>query len=145
LRAESFFNFANYIDELAKEEGPIAYNAYNGKSLHAQSHGEAFLTLFLNRFGRRGIYLLDEPESALSPQRQLAFIKILMELTRSGDHQVVMATHSPMLMAIPESTLLFIDGTKLVERNFRATEHYSILRRFLDDPDKFFAELMADD
>jgi len=77
------------------------YSNYGGRSLHQQSHGESFLSLFMNRFKGKAIYLLDEPEAALSPSRQLAFLKILHDLSSSGNAQFIIATHSPILMGYP--------------------------------------------
>lgn len=88
LRAESLYNFASHIDSL----GPAAYEAYGGKSLHEQSHGESFLSLFANRFGKQGIYLLDEPEAALSPSRQLTLLRIIKDLETDGQSQFIIAT-----------------------------------------------------
>jgi len=101
LRSESFFEFASHIDSLG------VYKPYGGKSLHHQSHGESFFSLFLNRFGARGIYLLDEPEAALSPARQLAFLQILKEL--ESQSQFIIATHSPIIMAFPGAQILNFD------------------------------------
>ena len=112
MRAESFINFAGYVDKMAEEDGAVALAPYGGVSLNEQSHGEAFLSLFENRFGRKVIYILDEPEAALSPSRQLQLIAVLHELTRSDSAQIIMATHSPMLMSLPNARLLYIeDGT----------------------------------
>jgi predicted ATPase len=94
LRAESFYNFATYIEQVSD------LRAYGGRSLHAQSHGESFLSLFANRF-EQGIYILDEPEAALSPQRQLSFLRIVHDLATPGHAQFLIATHSPILLAYP--------------------------------------------
>ena len=101
LRAESFFNVATEVDEL----GPELLDAYGGRSLHAQSHGESFLALAVHRFGPRGLYVLDEPEAALSPQGQLAFLQRLSELAEDAC-QLVVATHSPLLLAFPGARIL---------------------------------------
>src|SRR6266705_326607 len=87
MRAETFFNFATYLDEIGS-----TFSAYGGKSLHEQSHGESFLSLFVNRF-ESGLYILDEPEAALSPARQLSFLAIIRDLERSGRAQFIIATH----------------------------------------------------
>lgn len=141
LRAESFFNFATYLDQL-NEEDDRALAPYGGRSLHQQSHGESFLALFENKF-RHGIFLLDEPEAALSPQRQLAFLTILHDLARSGDAQFLIATHSPILFSYPEATLLEFDGG-LREVAFRDTEHYRLLKNFLDAPERYWRHLFED-
>lgn len=144
MRAESFYEFSSKIDALAREpDGPSIYRAYGGRSLHAQSHGEAFMSLFANRLGRRGLYLMDEPEAALSPQRQLALLGIIHELERSRQAQLVIATHSPMIMAYPGAALMYIDDGQLVERNFKATLHFQILARFFDNPEKYIGDFLA--
>ena len=135
LRAESMFQFATWLDDLG---------AGAERSLNRQSHGEAFLALVRNRFGRRGLYILDEPEAALSPQRQLALLALLGELERSGRAQFVIATHSPLLMAYPGSTFLWIEGDTIVEKNYKATVHFQVLKRFFADPDDYVARFLAD-
>jgi predicted ATPase len=136
MRAESFFNLASYIDELAHEH-PSAHAPYGGKSLHRQSHGEAFLALFENRFGPDSIYVLDEPEAALSPSRQLVFLRVLRMLERQNC-QVILATHSPILMAYPGAEILSIEEDGSIRRiGFRETSHYLLLREFIKNPDTF--------
>ncbi|QGQ98921.1 ATP-binding cassette domain-containing protein [Paenibacillus psychroresistens] len=139
MRAESFYNFASYIDELAIED-PRIYQNYGGKSLHEQSHGESFLTLFKNRFGQKGIYLLDEPEAALSPKRQLSFISIIHELQKSG--QVIIATHSPLLLAYPHAEIYNFNEGPIQLIKYEDTEHYQITRRFLENKHFYLNELI---
>jgi predicted ATPase len=103
LRAESFYNFATYIEQVSN------LRAYGGKSLHEQSHGESFLSLFVNRF-EQGIYILDEPEAALSPQRQLSFLKIIHDLEKPGHAQFLISTHSPIILSYPGAVLFNLDG-----------------------------------
>lgn len=145
MRAESFFNFASYIDEIAREDAlPRAYAAYGGKSLHARSHGEAFLALFENRFGADSLYILDEPEAALSPSRQLVFLSVLKEL-EARNCQVLMATHSPLLMAYPGADILRLDEEGGIGRTgFRETSHYLLMREFIKDPEGFVAGVLRD-
>lgn len=138
MRAESFFNFATYLDGT---ESTLA--RYGGVSLHAQSHGESFLALFANRFDR-GIYLLDEPEAALSPQRQLSFLKLIHDLETSGRAQFLIASHSPILLAYPGATLLGLDGGPLRRVRWEETSHFVITRDFLASPERFFAHLFAE-
>jgi predicted ATPase len=138
MRAESFFNFATYIDQVSSLE------RYGGRRLHEQSHGESFLSLFTNRFDR-GIYILDEPEAALSPQRQLSFLKVIYDLAASGQAQFLIASHSPILLAYPKATLLSLDGGALREVAYAETEHYRITKEFLDSPERFFKHLFAND
>ncbi|HHY73222.1 MAG TPA: AAA family ATPase [Bacillus bacterium] len=139
LRAESFYTFASHIDELAKED-PRIYQYYGGKSLHEQSHGESFLSLFKNRFGHRGIYLLDEPEAALSPQRQLVFLSIIHELQKSA--QIIIATHSPILLGYPNSEIYNFNAAPIELIKYEDTEHYQITRRFLENKNFYLKELI---
>lgn len=143
LRAESFFNFATYIDELASDE-PGLYGAYGGKSLHKQSHGESFLALFENRF-KKGIYILDEPEAALSPKRQLSLLVLINELEKSGKAQFIIATHSPIILSYPGAVLFSLDGDNLEEVDYKETDHYIVTRDFLLHPEKFFKHLFSNE
>ena len=136
MRAESFYNFATYI------EGVSDLRAYGGKSLHAQSHGESFLALFAHRF-EQGLYILDEPEAALSPQRQLTFLSIIHELTASGHAQFLIATHSPIILSYPGAVLFSLDGDAIQEVAYRETKHYLITRDFLNAPERFFKHLFG--
>jgi predicted ATPase len=138
MRAESFYNFATYIDEVSN------LRAYGGKSLHKQSHGESFLALFANRF-EQGLYILDEPEAALSPQRQLSLLRIIYDLERSGHAQFLIATHSPIILSYPGATIFSLDGDSIQEIDYRETDHYRLTRDFLNAPEKFFRHLFADD
>ena len=144
LRSESFFNFANYLDDLTEElrDPDIVYSPYGGKSLHHQSHGESFISLFQNRFRGIGIYLLDEPEAALSPQRQLAFLRIIWELESTGKAQFIIATHSPILLAYPNSMIYCFDEECLGQKTYQQTEHYQLTRDFLNNPEIFFDKLL---
>lgn len=144
LRAETFYNFASYIDQLETEDPGRAYEPYGGKSLHHQSHGEAFLSLFLNRFNSKGIYLLDEPEAALSPQRQLAFLRIINQLVTSGNSQFVIATHSPILLAYPDAAIYNFDQTPMQIIEYEDTDHFFITRQFLNDRESMLKKLFDD-
>jgi predicted ATPase len=135
LRAESFFNVATEIENLDAEPGlgaPVIA-AYGGRSLHEQSHGESFLTLLTERFGGQGLYVLDEPEAALSPQRQLAVLARLHELVRDGS-QFVIATHSPLLMAYPDAVIYQCGADGVSQVAYEDTEHVRVTRDFLADP-----------
>lgn len=134
LRAESFYNFATYIESVSD------LRAYGGKSLHAQSHGESFLALFKNRF-EQGIYILDEPEAALSPQRQLAFLRIIHDLAMPGHAQFLIATHSPILLSYPEAVVFSLDGDSIEEVDYRETTHFILTRDFLNSPERFWKHL----
>lgn len=140
LRAESLFNFASHIDSL----GPEAYEPYGGKSLHAQSHGESFLSLFANRFGKKGIYLLDEPEAALSPVRQLSLLRIIRESEKEGQSQFIIATHSPIILAYPGAHILDFDTSPLSETTYEDTSHYQITKGFLENRDLYLQKLFDD-
>ena len=142
MRAETFFDFAGYIDELAKETGTSeAYEPYGGKSLNEQSHGEAFLSLFNNRFNSKGIYILDEPEAALSPQRQLAFLNIIWQLEQEGIAQFIVATHSPILMAYPNAKIYSFDNDRFKQVEYEETDHYQLTKAFLNNREKFFRNI----
>ena len=131
LRAESYFNVATQIEKLDEGGGgPPIINSYGGKSLHEQSHGESFFALFMNRLGGDGLYVFDEPEAALSPSRQLAFLSRLHQLVRQGS-QFLIATHSPILMAYPQATIYSLDGGAPGLVPYRETEHYQVTRNFL--------------
>ncbi len=135
LRAETFFNFASALELLDSNFG-----RYGGESLHRKSHGEAFLSLFEHRF-EEGLFLLDEPEAALSPQRQLAFLQILHRLTATRETQFIIATHSPMLLAFPGATVISLDNGVAETVDFRDTDHYRVTRDFLAAPERFFRYL----
>jgi predicted ATPase len=135
LRAETFFNFATFL-----EEAGSSFLAYGGRSLHQQSHGEAFLALFENRV-EDGMYLLDEPEAALSPGRQLTFLSILHQLASMKVAQFVIATHSPILLTLPGATVLSIEEGRLREVSYRDTEHYQLTRDFLNAPERYHRHL----
>lgn len=142
LRAESFYNYATYLDEIAQDDLRI-YDRYGGKSLHEQSHGESFLSLFVHRF-TRGLFILDEPEAALSPQRQLAFMRIIHQLTATGRAQFIIATHSPMLLCYPGADVISTDGATLRAIDYRDSEHYRLTSAFLAHPDRYFRHLFED-
>jgi predicted ATPase len=134
MRAESFYNFASYIDQVSN------LRAYGGKPLQRQSHGESFLALFANRF-EQGLYILDEPEAALSPQRQLSFLEIIHELETPGHAQFIISTHSPIILAYPGATLFSLDGDTIQEIAYRETDHYLLTRDFLNSPERYFNHL----
>ncbi|HYR29491.1 MAG TPA: AAA family ATPase [Thermoanaerobaculia bacterium] len=135
LRAESFFNVATEIDRLEVTRG------YGGRSLHAQSHGEAFMALLLNRLHGDGLYIFDEPEAALSPMRQLAMLVRIHDLVRAGS-QFIIATHSPILMAYPGATILLLEEG-IREVKYEETEHYLVTRDFLNHRERMFRQLFS--
>lgn len=135
FRAESFYNFSNYIDNLMDEDYGIRY-AYGGKKLVEQSHGESFLSLFKNKF-RDGLFILDEPEAALSPERQLSLISILNDLTKHHNAQFIIATHSPILITAPNSTIYEIDGDNLLEKRYGETKQFELYKSFINAPERY--------
>lgn len=137
LRAESFYNAISYID-LVRAAG-----SYGGESLHNMSHGEGFLALVQNRFGGNGLYILDEPEAALSPTRQLTLLAEIHRLVGQNS-QFIIATHSPILMAYPGAQILELSEAGIHSVDYRDTEHYLVTRRFLQDPERMLATLLAD-
>ncbi|MEK3707086.1 AAA family ATPase [Paenibacillus sp. FSL R7-0198] len=137
MRSESFYQFASHVDAM-----PESLQYYGGRSLHEQSHGESFLNLFVNRFSSKGIYLLDEPEAALSPARQLSLLRILHDL--SGTSQFIIATHSPILLGYPGAEILSFDDSHIQEVAYEETDHYQITRSFLENRDRMLNELFKD-
>ena len=146
FRAESFFNIGNYLDDLSKHPliGRSVYTNYGGKSLHEQSHGESFLTFFKNRLGGGGFYIFDEPEAALSPQRQLALLSIINDLCKNPESQFIIATHSPILLAYPNAMIYSCDGDVLEKVKYEDTKHYQITKGFLDNPQQYLKHLFQD-
>jgi predicted ATPase len=138
MRAESFYNFATYLDQVSD------LRAYGGRSLHHQSHGESFLALFQNRF-EQGIYILDEPEAALSPQRQLSFLRIIHDLEAPGHAQFLIATHSPILMAYPGAVLYGFDERGINEVAYHDTENFLVTKDFLNAPERYMKHLFSDE
>jgi predicted ATPase len=143
LRAESFFNVATQIEELDAEPAPAppVIDAYGGHSLHEQSHGESFMALMMNRFGGNGLYILDEPEAALSPQRQLAALSRLHDLVLTNS-QFIVATHSPILMAYPDAWIYACTADGLQRVNYQDTEHFQVTRDFLANPERMLNVLL---
>lgn len=146
LRAESFFNVATNIEQMDADPAPAppVINSYGGVSLHEQSHGESFLALMMKRFGGQGLYLLDEPEAALSPQRQLAALACLHELVGQGS-QFIIATHSPILMAYPDAWIYRFDGEGAQRVAYEDTEHFQVMQTFMRDPQRMLRSLLGPD
>lgn len=134
LRAESFYNVASNIDEIQ------ATHNYGGISLHNQSHGESFLTLVQERFWGNGLYILDEPEAALSPMKLLTLMAEIDRLVKDNS-QFIIATHSPILMAFPNALIYEITEDGINKTNYKDTEHYQITRRFLENPERMLKYL----
>jgi len=145
LRAESFFNVATEIERLdAGPGGPPIIDSYRGRSLHEQSHGESFMALMANRFSADGLYVLDEPEAALSPQRQLEALRRIHDLAGDGA-QFIVATHSPILMAYPNATIYACSQNGLERVEYIDTEHYKIMHDFMKNPARMLDVLLAPD
>ena len=143
LRAESFYNTATEVERLADSglSSPSDFlQCYGGRSLHHQSHGESFLSLVHSRFRGQGIYLLDEPEAALSPARQLTLLAEIHRLVEDGS-QLLIATHSPILMAYPKGEILLLGDGPIHSVDYRETEHYQITKSFLDSPERMLRVL----
>ncbi|MBW7452762.1 AAA family ATPase [Paenibacillus sepulcri] len=142
FRAESYYNLATNIEELDREgsAGPRIIDSYGGKSLHEQSHGESFFAAFLHRFGGQGLYILDEPEAALSPLRQMAMLSRIHELVQKNS-QFIISTHSPILMAYPDSIIYNLTPDGIETTTLEATDHYIIMKQFLNNKEKMLHEL----
>lgn len=144
LRAETFYQFATHLDQLTSEGAGIL-SRFGGRSLHDQSHGEAFLSLFVHHFGDapRAIYLLDEPEAALSPARQLAFLRVMHDLRDRA--QFIIATHSPILLGYPGAQILSFDTSPAAEISYEETEHFQVTQQFLNRREVVLGELFQED
>ena len=144
LRAESFYNVASNIDQMDREPGcgnPVIMS-YGGVSLHRQSHGESFLALVENRFGGHGLYILDEPEAALSPGGIIRLMQHIDELVQR-DSQFIIATHSPMLLCFPGAEVYQITDQGIDSVRFQDTAHYRTTVRFLQNPESAAAEILG--
>lgn len=138
LRAESFYNVATYMDEVNYLDG------YGGKSLHARSHGEAFMTALNEKLRGNGFYIFDEPEAALSPNRQMAALASIHQLVRENS-QLVIATHSPILLAYPAARIYLLDATGVAEVSYEDTEHFAVTRDFLNNHEQMVHYLLNED
>ncbi|MGH3631873.1 MAG: AAA family ATPase [Sciscionella sp.] len=144
LRAESFYNVATEIDRLDQASPDPLLPAYGGQSLHERSHGESFLDLVVHRFGPNGLYLLDEPEAALSVRGCLGLVARIAELVGQGC-QLVVATHSPILLAVPGARILQIDGDGQIEQvTYDEADPVTLTRGFLDSPERFLRHLLPE-
>ena len=146
LRAESYYNVASNIDQMDRQllsipDVPKLIDSYGGTSLHKQSHGESFLSLIEHRFGGNGIYILDEPEAALSPMRMMELICHIHDLVEK-DSQFIISTHSPILMAYPDAEVLQISEKGIESVSYEDTEHFRLTRQFLNAPEKMLQYLL---
>jgi predicted ATPase len=133
FRAESFYNLATQVGELE-------VTGYGERSLHEQSHGESFLALMFNRFWGNGLYILDEPEAALSPSRQLSLLAKMNDLVKENS-QFIIATHSPILLAFPNASIYVLSENAITLTPYEQTEHYILTKQFLNNTGKFLKEL----
>ena len=142
LRAESFYNVASNIDDLDNGPGglPIILS-YGGLSLHEQSHGESFMALVENRFFGNGLYILDEPEAALSPMRLMELICYIKNLV-DNNSQFIISTHSPILMTFPDAEVIEITQEEIKSVDYKETEHFLITKRFMDSPEQMIKNLL---
>lgn len=142
LRAETFYNVATNIEQLDKEPGAggRVIDSFGGKSLHEQSHGEAFFAAIANRFSGNGLYILDEPEAALSPLRQMSMLVKIHELVNQNS-QFIISTHSPILMAYPSAKILELTASGMDEVSLEQTNHYSLMKQFFEDKDRLLHHL----
>jgi predicted ATPase len=138
FRAESFFSVARYLDEAAREVGA------REPDFLSHSHGEGFLRFFGERCAQPGIFLFDEPESALSPVRQFEFLKLLRAIQRAGRSQAVVITHSPILMALPGATLLRMEKYGLARAELEDIDHFRMIRQFALDPHGVVTDMLED-
>ncbi len=146
LRAESFYNVATEIERIDKDPdsgGGLLANSYGGASLHEQSHGESFLTLLTQRFAGNGLYILDEPEAALSPTRQMSVLTVIHDLVKRSS-QFIIATHSPIIMAYPDSVIYHLSEDGIRRIDYTDTEHYRVTRDFLDRREMMLKVLLKD-
>lgn len=141
LRAESFYNVATNIEELDRGGNmPKIIDSYGGISLHKQSHGEAFLSLLINKFRGNSLYILDEPEAALSPARQMTMLARIHELVQQGS-QFIIATHSPIIMSYPDSLIYELKG-EFRKVGYKDTEHFQVMKQFVNNTEKMLDIIM---
>lgn len=145
FRSETFFNFLEYLNssEIGQNDESWYERNYGGRLLE-KSHGESFLKIFGKRFNRSGLYLLDEPEAALSPMRQLQFLRVLKDIENRLDSQIIMVTHSPILMSYPNADIFSFSLQGIIPVTLRECEHYQFMRRFLEKPELYLKEVLEE-
>lgn len=144
LRAESFYNVATKTEEYREFVPPeIYYRRFGGKSFHDQSHGESFMALMQGTFSEEGFYILDEPEAALSPQRQLTLLILIHQLAQKGA-QFIIASHSPILLGIPDARILSFQDSGIRPCSYEETESYEITEMFINQREYFLKRLLSD-
>ncbi|WP_028609843.1 AAA family ATPase [Paenibacillus harenae] len=146
FRAESYYNLATNIDAMDREQAnaPRIVDSYGGKSLHQQSHGESFFAAFLHRFNGNGLYILDEPEAALSPFRQMAMLSRINQLALQNS-QFIISTHSPILMAYPDSKIYRLTPDGIEKTTLEETDHYILMKQFMNNRERMLRELFRDE
>jgi predicted ATPase len=138
FRAETFREFADFIDDVALcDPGRLKY--HGGRILNVLSHGQGILSYLATRYQIKGLYFLDEPEAALSPTSQIKFLKLLQGLSAQGHAQFIIATHSPILLALPGAQIYSFDPPEIAEVQYTETEHYRLYKQFLADPGAYLA------
>lgn len=142
FRAETLFQYTTYLEDIGDD-----FAAYGGRSLHRRSQGESFLSLFTQRLNplRPGVYLFDEPEAALSSTGQLAFLRLMHHWVESRHVQLIIATHSPILLAYPGAVIWSFDSSPLRRIPYESTAPYQITKAFLDAPDRYLQQLFTDE
>lgn len=145
FRAETYYNLATDIEELDNEPlgGARVIDRFGGKSLHEQSHGEAFFATFIHRFEGNGVYILDEPEAALSPLRQMSTLSRIHDLVHQGA-QFIISTHSPIIMAYHDAKIMELTENGMAERRLEETGHYQMMKQFFDNKDRMLHHLFQD-
>ncbi len=143
FRAETFFNVASQSEEYRDEVEEYYYRYYGGKSFHKQSHGESFYN-FITTYKENGLYFLDEPEAALSPQKQLSLLIYLKEMVEKGS-QFVIATHSPILLGLADCEILSFDGSEIIPMKYQDTQAYQIYELFINHKDQLLKQLFNDE
>ncbi|RHW35742.1 ATP-binding cassette domain-containing protein [Neobacillus notoginsengisoli] len=142
FRSETFYNLATNIEEMDRVGGGgRIIDSFGGKSLHEQSHGESFFAAFNERFQGNGLYILDEPEAALSPLRQMSLLARIDQLVRTGS-QFIISTHSPVIMAYPDAKILEITEEGINETSLENTSHYTLMNQFFNDRERFLRHLL---
>lgn len=137
--SDNFRHFTFNVDQWAAADRQVL-DYYGGRSLVSQSHGQSIMAYFRSRYQKKGIYLMDEPETALSPRSQLVLVKLLRDMARAGHAQFVIATHSPILLACPDAVIYSFDRTPVAPIAYAETPLYRIYRKFMEDPQRYFAE-----
>ena len=137
--ADTFNYFTNSLDEwAAADPGMLQY--FGGQSLVTQSHGQSLMSYFRSRYKIKGMYFLDEPETALSPRSQVELVKVLQEMGQAGHAQFIVATHSPILLACPDAKIFSFDNSVVQSISYQETDYYQLYKAFMNNPDEFLAE-----